>query len=75
MASENSHEKETRDVDTPEIALPELMESRPSQEIHTVYIEQAADPRVAPPKAWNSRKPPGGKLPDSAEPPQGSKSA
>lgn len=73
MASENSREKETWDVATPEIAPPEPAESNNSREIHTVYIEDAAAPRVAPPKAWNSRKPPGGTLPAKAEQPEGSK--
>ena len=75
MASENTQRKETQDRPIPEAAPPEPAGSTTSGEYHTVLVEHAADPRVAPPKAWKSDKPPGGKLPTTVEPPQVSKTS
>ena len=75
MAPENTGGKDRQEVFTSEIALSEPAESGSSPEVHSVRVDSAADPRVAPPKAWKSEKPPGGKLPINAEPPQDSKSA
>ena len=32
-------------------------------------VDNGAAPKVAPPKAWDSSKPPGGKLPETSEQP------
>lgn len=77
MTSENTNGngKETRDRTAPKKAAPKPAVSTDVSEVHSVRVDSAAAPRVAPPKAWNSRKPPGGKLSAKAEPPQDSKSA
>lgn len=74
MAAENTGREDTQDVTGPGIAPPEPANSSNASEVREVRVDAAAAPRVAPPKAWNSRKPPGGKLSEKAEPPQGSKS-
>lgn len=64
MTSDNTQGQETQDKPVPETAPAELADSDKSPEIHSVRVDNAAAPRVAPPKAWKSDKPPGGKLPE-----------
>lgn len=64
MASENTKRQEKQDKAAPKMTPPKPADSNNSAEVHSVRVDNAAAPRVAPPKAWKSGKPPGGKLPE-----------